>query len=658
MNVIRRVIRKPPSVIAFRATQELRLQVMHHLKTWFYREKFIDRWWNNRLVQDYATSRKNCLGIISPDAAEIMIQATQQSWLNRDKLITLGKSMAERKFDLLGTPVPDQGTFPWHEDWQWDYHWQPAYFRSYNFYSERQIPYDVKRPWELSRMGFILPILQNAAIEPEHDWIDVGIAIISDWQQCNPLAYTVNWYPMEASMRGINLVFALEMLLAMGESRSEVLGVLLRLISTHGEFVWRTIEYTDIRGNHYAANLVALLLFGLALEGFYPSAERWLTYAVKAIPPEIECQFLPDGVNFEKSMAYHRLVTELFLIGVIAIERAGEKVPLSAKKRLHLACQYTAACTRPDGFTPNVGDNDDAHVLGFDPLPLRDHRSLLGLGAAFFSDPDLKSTAGDLSAAVIWCLGSQGVAVWQSMPTRVTPGGTKYFPDGGVVVVKQSNNFLWMDVGEVGLAGRGGHGHNDMLSFELFLQGIPLVVDPGCFVYSPEPETRNLFRSTAYHNGLRLDGVEISPISGMWRIGNDAIPQDVAVRTQRTTTHIRASHNGYCRLPDPVIHTRSVQFNPEAGTCLCIDYLEGTGCHIAERYLHLDPVVKVILANNRCTLSENGYRWIVQWGEATQAHIEVGWVSPGYGIRQAAKILVLTDSVKGSTELSLTIKPI
>jgi len=63
-----------------------------------------------------------------------------------------------------------------------------------------------------------------------------------------------------------------------------------------------------------------------------------------------------------------------------------------------------------------------------------------------------------------------------------------------------------MDVGEFGKKGSGGHGHNDLMSFEVSLSGVPLVVDPGCPVYSGDPQTRNLFRSTAYHNGLKVDG--------------------------------------------------------------------------------------------------------------------------------------------------------
>jgi hypothetical protein len=658
MSRLRRAIRKPPKVIAFRAVQALRLGVMQHFKTWPRLERSISRWWSDVRVHHYAVLQKTQPVIIAPDAPAALRTATQHQWINHHSLFEFGRRLRDRKFELLGAHVPSYGGFPWHSDWRWNYVWKPAYFRSYDFYSRhREVPYDVKVPWELSRMGFVLPILQNAALDPEGDWIEPAAAIVADWERQNPLAYTVNWSPMEAAMRGINLLLALEMLLVLGESRARVLAPVLRLITTHGTFVWRTLEYTDVRGNHYTAQLIALLLFGLALHEWYPESRRWLDYALKTIPSEITLQFFPDGVNFEKSVPYHRLVTELFLLGVIALERASLAIEPAAKERLRAACGYTAAYTRPDGLSPNVGDNDDARVFGFDPVPLRDHRALVGVAAAVFDDADLHAAVGSMSASLAWFLGLKGLQA-RDRPGATRKACTRYFSEGGVVVTRAGDNFLWVDVGEVGLTGRGGHGHNDLLSFELMLQGIPVVVDPGSFVYTGDPTARDLFRSTAYHNGLRLDSTELAPMAGMWTIGNHAVPHDVEVQTVGVMVTVRASHAGYRRLPDPVLHTREIKFNVQEGALFCTDYLECTGRHEAERFLHLDPLVEVSTKGHQAHLSVGAQSWVVQWEETTEARIDTGWVSPDYGVRQTSKILVLTDIVEGGARLSFAIRPL
>ena len=311
---------------------------------------------------------------------------------------------------------------------------------------------------------------------------------------------------------------------------------------------------------------------------------------------------------------------------------------------------------RPDGIAPNVGDNDDARVLSFDTAKARDHRPLLGAGASFFGDENLKAAAGSIPACLIWLLGSQGIAAWNSLPTISTSNETKYFKDSGVVIVRNENNFLWVDVGDVGLAGRGGHGHNDILSFELVLQGIAVVVDPGSFVYTADPEARNLFRSTAYHNGLSIDGTEIAPMYGMWTINDCARPLGIQVKTEGTTSTIWASHNGYCRLSDPVMHTRKIKFDVKTGTFLCEDSLGCAGCHRVERYLHLDQSIEVSTKGKHAVLRVGNNAWLLRWGTGTDSHVIDGWVSPTYSVRQASRIIVLTDTVKGSVDLSFIIE--
>jgi hypothetical protein len=149
------------------------------------------------------------------------------------------------------------------------------------------------------------------------------------------------------------------------------------------------------------------------VDGIPKPVVGWL-YAVKTFSLEIALQFLPDGVNFEKSIPYHRLVTELFLIGLIAMERAGLPVEPTALKRIHAACVYTAAYTTPDGLSPNVGDND-ARVLGYDPVPPRDHRPLLGVAAGVLHDADLKTAAYRMPASLVWLLGSLGGTTWHKL---------------------------------------------------------------------------------------------------------------------------------------------------------------------------------------------------------------------------------------------------
>jgi uncharacterized heparinase superfamily protein len=640
-----------------RAAQEARLAAMRRLGGWQRLERRIEGWWTGQRVDRYSARRRTQGTLVAPDGPDALRAAAAQGLVDADALIADAHRIRRREFVVFGVPIPNDGPWPWDTDWRWSHAWPAAYFRSYRHYENpRARPYDVKFPWELCRLGFVPRLAQAAALDPAGGWTDEAAAVVTDWARSNPLAHSVAWDPMEASVRAIALVSTAEMLAAIGGPR-EVIAGLLPLLAGHGEFISRTVEYTDVRGNHYAANLVALLLLGLTLDQSYPGATAWWRYAARRIVREAELQILPDGVDFEKSLSYHRLVAELFTLGMIAMERTGLAVSPRMRSRLHAACAYSAACTRPDGLAPNVGDNDGARALSFDVADSRDHRELVGLGAILFDDGTLKTIASRLPAAAPWLLGAEGLARWVDLRAAEAPQFS-HFPQGGVVVVRRGAGYLWLDVGEVGLAGRGGHGHNDLLSFELVLDGVPIVIDAGCPVYSADLETRNLFRSTAYHNGVRVDRQELAPMSGWWRIGNDAIPGAVETTWDGSTATVQASHSGYERLPDPVRHTRMLTFAPREGVMECIDSLRCRQRHLVERYLHLAPEVVVTRHRRSAWLECKGRAWSLSWLDDAELTLEEGKVSPAYGVTHLASVIVLTNAVYGDTDLRFTLAPV
>lgn len=73
------------------------------------------------------------------------------------------------------------------------------------------------------------------------------------------------------------------------------------------------------------------------------------------------------------------------------------------------------------------------------------------------------------------------------------------YPGMGVYIYKSPHLYMTVRCGEVGQNGNGGHAHNDQLSITLRIDGVDIVVDPGTYLYTPVPERRNEFRSTAAH---------------------------------------------------------------------------------------------------------------------------------------------------------------
>jgi hypothetical protein len=74
------------------------------------------------------------------------------------------------------------------------------------------------------------------------------------------------------------------------------------------------------------------------------------------------------------------------------------------------------------------------------------------------------------------------------------------YPDFGLYIYKSDSLYLAARCGGgVGQNGNGGHAHNDQLSVELTIDGADIMRDPGSYLYTPLPDRRNEFRSTAAH---------------------------------------------------------------------------------------------------------------------------------------------------------------
>ena len=591
--------------------------------------------------------------LIAPDGLQRFREWVREHPAWRSRLEDQVVGLAAGRFEIFDTSaVFSLSALPWDRDWRFNHKWEPGYFREYDFYAdEKATPYDVKWPWELSRLAGVTPLIEHAVLDGGRRSSDLARELVTDWGRRNPIAGSVNWMPMEASVRGVALALGAQMLAADPATTPDGIAPWVGLAMQHGEFVARTVEWTDVNNNHYLANLVALVVLGAMLESVHAPARRWRRFGETRLWREIMVQFLSDGVNYEMATGYHRLTTELCLLALLTAERAGRPAPTAVRDRLAAAVRYTAAHTRPDGWVPAVGDNDSARVLTFDRRHTRDPGELVAFGATMLGVP----IHGALpeSAAPVWLLGA-------THATALTPREDRLlgFPVGGVYIVRDQGNYLFTDLGDVGLRGRGGHGHNDALGFELQIGGEAVFIDPGVPCYTGDLSRHRTARATGSHNVLRIDGQEQAPILGTWRIGNDAAPTVVRCETDGRDVVITGEHRGYVRLPDPVIHRRTWRFDPAVGRLGLQDEVECRGVHQAERFLHLAPDTRVELAQGVATLRlSRGGVVRCQWDRGSVALLERSVVSESYGSERLAEVLVLRSPVAGRTELSLQIEP-
>jgi uncharacterized heparinase superfamily protein len=541
-------------------------------------------------------------------------------------------------FDLLGSgPVQLGQRIDWHTDFRSGIPFVRDGLEADHDSLRLDEPCDVKVPWELSRCHHWVTLGRAYALDQDPRYAREFVAQLAAWLDDNPWPYGVNWgRAMEAAVRAVNWLWAAALFADAPEFTPFLKRRLLKSLLQHGRHIAGNLEYSDNNGNHYLSNGVGLLFLGVLLPELADAAD-WRRTGFGIVWGEIERQVYGDGVDFEQGIGYQGLVLEFWYSCILLCERNGIEVPPRVRERTARMFDFVRAYTRPDGTFPQIGDNDDGRLAGLDDEPPGSHQRHLAVGGAMLQRGDLLAAAGEAVETAVWLCGPDVL----DLPRTPVEPASQAFPAGGFYVLRAPDAVMVVDAGEVGMRGIGGHGHNDVLSFDLWAAGAPLLVDSGTYTYSRDAAARQALRSTAAHNALRLDGQETSRLGSgrwLWRIENDAQPTVHTWTSDASCDLLDAAHDGYGRLPRPVIHRRRIRFDKQRRAWWIEDSLEGSGEHLVELFFH--PGVPPCVEDGALRLSApRADLWL--FGPAgTRLHQEPGWISRGYGQRQPATVLV------------------
>ena len=141
--------------------------------------------------------------------------------------------------------------------------------------------------------------------------------------------------------------------------------------------------------------------------------------------------------------------------------------------------------------------------------------------------------------------------------------------------------------GDLGLGSLAAHGHADAHSFPERAFGEDVLVDPGTYDYFRYPEWRRYFRSTAAHNTVTIDGLSQSEMLGPFLWGRRARGRCLHWNVSPAGAAITADHDGYLRLPSPVVHRRTLTLRSTVPQIEIHDELTGRGPHEVAAHFHL-----------------------------------------------------------------------
>lgn len=389
------------------------------------------------------------------------------------------------------------------------------------------------------------------ALDPSRDtaWV---VATMKDWIAKVPSGPNDGWQPYPVSLRVVNWIKF--WLLHPGDFE------LTWHTSLYQQVSWleRNLEY-EIQANHLLKNAKALVFGGAFFAGRV--ADRWLRTGLQLLLTECRDQFLADGGHFERSAMYHAIALE-DLLDVINLARATPGLlPAAVLAELidtaAAAAAYLAKTTPPSGGLPMFNDSVDG--IAKDAATLAHYAETLGVAS------------------------------------RVAHQDSTYLidkPQTGYFGYRHQDEWLLIDAGPIGPAHQPGHGHCDLLSFELVIDGRQIVVDSGVFDYENTGFRRSL-RRTAAHNTLRIDRTEQSDVWGGFRVGRRARPGEVMLQEDLPASfRFTGTHDGFAHLSGRPVHHRTIECRI-GQSWQVTDHVRGTGQHLLESFVHFHPDLRL-----------------------------------------------------------------
>ena len=529
---------------------------------------------------------------------------------------------------------------------------------------------DCKLVWEPNRHQHLVVLARAWRASGNEKYARAIKEQIESWLAQCPYGYGMNWRsPMELSVRLINWVWAIDLTLESGIFTGAFRDQLFHSIYLHLHEVTSKYSQGSSANNHLVGEAGGVFI----TTSYFPqltNAARWQAESFEILCREIELQTFADGSNKEMALEYQFFVLQFFLVCGLVGRWCGKEFPQRYWRNVEQQLLFIGRLQEGGGNPVFYGDADDGYVLNLgdshtDPKPL------LAAGALLFDNACCKAWAPDYSESLRWLFGAAGrekfTAIAADKGSNVL--SSHAFGDSGFYLLQSGSHntndciSVLFDCGQLGFGSIAAHGHADALSFTLKAFGEDILIDPGTYDYFTYPQWRQYFRSTLAHNTIEVDGQDQSVMLGLFLWGKRATASCLDWRPSAHGGRVKGEHTGYERLPDPLLHRRTLELNGEQRLLTITDEIMTKGQHTVRLAFHFAPTC--ILEQ----LDNTAFRLTGHNGSATlrldtmlaaeifhgSLHPPLGWASNGYHQKQPCPALVATAEIRRETTISCSI---
>lgn len=361
--------------------------------------------------------------------------------------------------------------------------------------------------------------------------------------------WPATWFLLDTAIRGDTWVWTYFLMFDTEAWTPEINTLFLHRLWLHERFL---APLTNRRGgiNNWMVMQAQGMLNIAVMFPEFKESPKWEAHALESIVNSLNTQFRPDGGHIEQSPSYHIGCVQYFLEPLYLAKINGCSSAKEPIKKLYQAAEAFYQLLHPDGTTPALSDSD----------MVRDEGQLMAASVAL-QEPKW-ANLDYVTPHVVWLFG----------PMDNPKKGSEARPeavalkDSGYYIMRSGNGQkdcqLIFDCGPKGAW----HGHYDLLNFELFGFGKPLICDLGRHSYD-DAKTREWQTSTPAHNTISVDGLN----HAVYEKDHDPAFQVDAWEVQKDHVLVSAHHQGYSSLEGKPVVGRTIWYDRK-NTFIVLDW--------------------------------------------------------------------------------------
>lgn len=510
-----------------------------------------------------------------------------------------------------------ENTFLFNQPWDMEKCMDPVMFQDKIDWSYTH-NHDREWMWMLNRQNYWICLMQAYVATDDEKYLNTFLVQIEQWldSEKDPegKAYTT-WRTIDVGIRLKNWVKILEYIIDLDQLSERLFQKIVASVYEQLKYLMNSYkrEYalTNWRILEFHGALIASIYFRE-----FEESETWILQCIEILEECLLLQVTKDGFHWEQSYMYH-VEMLLCMKDVILICRRNhialpELLIFTTKK---MADAVTHMIT-PRGTQPCYGDSD-----------IEDVRELIFGLSLLFEDEEYAFHGREYRTVNLVCDYGEPALLEDGFIKGKEPQQRDYaHEDVGNYFVRSSwredAGYLFFKNGFIG----SGHGHCDLLHFEIYASGNPILVDSGRYTYREDTPDRQLFKSAKAHNTLLVDNEECIVQDGSWGNQTTAMAIKRPAVLNQEVCFVQGAHMGY-KDKGVFINRKIIYIKPHIW--IITDECFSNQPHVYSQYYHFAKD-SVEIKGNQVIYTDDKQKFTLSVMQDSHLRKETVEISPAY----------------------------